>query len=339
MGKKTQSSQLHPTSRVLVTGGAGFIGSALIHALNQRGVHDILVTDILSTDQKWKNLVPIVFKDYLDAEELMNHLKNKPRALGHFDFIFHLGACSSTTEKDAAYLMRNNYAYTRDLCDWAISEETRFVYASSAATYGDGAGGMDDKNPAIEKLRPLNMYGYSKQVFDLYARQQEYLDHIVGIKYFNVFGPNEYHKGTMRSMVCKAYEQICQTGECTLFRSHRHDYKDGEQMRDFVYVKDAINVTLHLAETKSANGLFNVGAGTARTWLDLAKALFAALDRPTNIRFIDMPEEIRNQYQYYTRADISKLLATGYQTPFTSLEDSVADYVKNYLIPGKHLGE
>jgi ADP-L-glycero-D-manno-heptose 6-epimerase len=236
-------------------------------------------------------------------------------------------------------VFENNFEYTKNLCRWAISSGVRFIYASSAATYGNGSAGMDDKNDDLRAFRPLNLYGYSKHLFDLYAKNHQLLPKIVGLKYFNVFGPNEYHKGDMRSLVCKAYDQIVGTGKIRLFKSYKPEYADGAQMRDFIYVKDAVAMTLHLANTPGAGGLYNIGAGTARTWNDLANALFGSLGMPANIEFIEMPESIRNQYQYYTCADISKLRAAHYQTPTTPLEDAVTDYALNYLKRGKRLGE
>ena len=324
---------------ILVTGGAGLIGSALIHALNQRGQEDILVTDVLGKDAKWKNLSPLRFDDFIQADSFLDRLEENPDAFGSVRTIFHLGACSATTEMDSGYLMENNYGYTKHLAHWALRRGIRFVYASSAATYGDGLQGMDDCTDHLETLRPLNAYGYSKHLFDLHAKRNGWLEKIAGIKYFNVFGPNEGHKGEMRSLVSKAYEQILETGKVRLFKSHRPDYRDGEQVRDFVYVKDAVAMTIHIANTPSANGLFNIGTGTPRNWVDLATALFTALDRKPEIEFIDMPEHIRNQYQYHTCADVSRLRATGWSAPTLTLEDSVSDYVRNYLVPGKHLGE
>jgi len=324
---------------ILVTGGAGLIGSALIHALNQRGREDILVTDVLGEDLKWKNLSPLRFHDYIQADAFLDRLECEPESLDSIRTIYHLGACSATTERNAGYLMENNYGYTKTLAVWALQRGIRFVYASSAATYGDGIKGMDDGTDYLDTLRPLNAYGYSKHLFDLHAKRNGWLDRIVGIKYFNVFGPNEWHKGEMRSLVAKAYEQILETGKVRLFKSHRSDYLDGEQVRDFVYVKDAVAMTIHLAETPSAHGLFNIGTGTPRNWIDLTKALFTALDRKPEIEFIDMPEHIRNQYQYHTCADVSRLLATGWTTSTRPLEESVSDYVRNYLVPGKHLGD
>jgi len=326
-------------STILVTGGAGFIGSALIHALNERGEKNILVTDDILEDEKQHHLKPLAYEGYLSAEELLQKVEEESEELSSIKTIFHLGACSSTLETNREYLMKNNFGYTKTLAEWALARDVRFVYASSAATYGDGSQGMKDGIDNIDSLKPLNLYGMSKHLFDLHARDQGWFDRIVGIKYFNVFGPNEGHKKEMRSLVCKAYEQILATGKVKLFKSYRPDYRDGEQQRDFVYVKDAVAMTLHLAFSKNVGGLFNVGTATPRTWLDLAHSLFAALDREPVIEFIEMPEHLQHQYQYYTCADISQLLATGYQEPCSTLEDAVSDYVRNYLVPGRHLGE
>jgi ADP-L-glycero-D-manno-heptose 6-epimerase len=330
---------LHSKARVLVTGAGGFIGSALVHALNQRGIDQIVVTDCLGEDEKWRNLLPLSFEDYVPAQEFLDGIESDPDTFGRFAAVFHLGACSSTTVTDADFVLRNNFAYTKSLCRWSLFSGARFVYASSAATYGDGSAGMDDKSTDLSRFRPLNLYGYSKHLFDLYAMREGILDDIVGIKYFNVFGPNEYHKADMRSLVCKAFDEIQKTGRIRLFKSYNPKYPDGGQMRDFVYVKEAVEMTLHLAECEKAGGLYNIGSGTARTWIDLANALFSALGKKPDIEFFDMPESIRHQYQYYTCADISKLRATGYEKPVSSLEESVADYTVNYLLHAKRLGE
>ena len=326
-------------SRILVTGGAGFIGSALIWDLNQRGVDDIIVADFLGTDEKWKNLTPLRFNDYLEADDLLRRVELDDPALADVELIFHLGAISSTTERDASLLIRNNFEYTKTLARWALAHDARFVYASSAATYGDGAAGMSDLELDVSVFRPLNMYGYSKQLFDLYAARHGFLDGIVGLKYFNVFGPNEDHKGDMRSLVHKAYQQILETGKVKLFKSHRPDFKDGEQMRDFLYVKDAVNMTIELAETATAGGLFNVGTGRAHTWLELTSSIFEALDLPVSVEFIDMPEALRNKYQYFTQADLTKLRGYCKNLEITPLHDAVEDYVKNYLVPDRRLGD
>ncbi len=326
--------------RILVTGGAGFIGSALVWALNQRGHNDIVITDVLGSDEKWKNLVPLKFTDYIEAAAFRSELGRNANAFGRFSTVFHLGACSATTEKNASYLADNNYAYTKELATWSLARDARFIYASSAATYGDGAQGMDDQSEELARLRPLNMYGYSKHLFDLHAQRAGILHQIVGVKYFNVFGPNEDHKGDMRSLVNKAYQQILATGRVQLFKSHKPEFKDGEQMRDFLYVKDAVEMTLHFAEKgRTAGGLYNLGSGEANTWLTLTRAIFAALGREPNIEFIEMPDVLRGKYQYYTKADIAKLRSSGYTHPMTPLADAVRDYVQGYLVPGKKLGE
>jgi ADP-L-glycero-D-manno-heptose 6-epimerase len=324
--------------RVLVTGGAGFIGSALVWALNRYGVERIVIADRLGTDEKWRNLVPLRFEDYVDADSLFDQLNDGRH--GAFDLLLHMGACSATTELDAGYLMRNNFDYTRRLAHWARNHATRFVYASSAATYGDGAAGMsdgDESTDALSMLRPLNAYGYSKHAFDQYAARAGLLSQIVGLKYFNVFGPNESHKGDMRSLVNKAYGQIERAGRVQLFRSHRPEYADGEQMRDFLYVKDAVAMTLHLAMTPSAHGLYNIGSGMASTWLSLVDAIFGALARERAVDFVDMPEAIRAKYQYFTEASIRKLRHAGYTAPITPLADAVHDYVVNYLATDRRL--
>ncbi len=337
--------------RILVTGGAGFIGSALVWALNQRGHTDIVVADFLAPDkkrtsteadfaEKRRNLQPLKFAEYCEADVLRQCLARNPAALGNVTTVFHLGACSSTTENDAAYLDDNNLAYTRELAAWSLGRGTRFIYASSAATYGDGTQGMDDKDENLARLHPLNLYGASKQNFDLLAQREGWLPRIAGLKYFNVFGPNEDHKGDMRSLVNKSYQQILATGKVGLFKSYHPDYKDGEQKRDFLYVKDAVEMTIHFAEKgEKAGGLYNLGSGQANTWLTLTQAIFAALGRPPKIEFIEMPEVLRGKYQYFTQADTSKLRASGYDRPITPLAESVRDYVQNYLAPGKKLGE
>jgi ADP-L-glycero-D-manno-heptose 6-epimerase len=326
--------------RILVTGGAGFIGSALIWALNRRGLTDIVAADFLGQDEKWKNLLPLKFSDYVEADGLRARLQKNPASFGSFSAVFHLGACSATTEKNAAYLIDNNYAYTQELAAWALGQGARFIYASSAATYGDGSQGMADDDGKLDALRPLNMYGYSKHLFDLHAQRHGFLHRIVGVKYFNVFGPNEDHKGDMRSLVNKAYQQILATGKVQLFKSYKPEFKDGEQQRDFLYVKDAVEMTIHFADTAStAGGLYNLGSGEANTWLSLARAIFSALKREPQIEFIEMPEILRGKYQYYTKADISKLRASGYGRPVTALPDAVRDYVQNHLVPSKKLGD
>ncbi|MFN9084752.1 MAG: ADP-glyceromanno-heptose 6-epimerase [Acidobacteriota bacterium] len=320
--------------RILVTGGAGMIGSAIVWRLNQLGYQNILVADRLDLSEKWRNLAPLRFLDYIDGEDLLTALPQ----LDEIDTIFHLGACSATTEKDSAFLMRNNFAYTKTLAHWALAKGARFVYASSAATYGAREDDVREALP-LDSLRPLNMYGYSKHLFDQYALAAGFAGRVVGLKYFNVFGPNEDHKGDMRSVVHKAFHQIRTTGKLELFRSHRPDFADGCQQRDFLYVKDAVAMSIHLADTPAAGGLFNLGSGHAHTWLDLGRAIFAALDREPNIEFIPMPEQLRGKYQYRTCATIDKLRQAGYTAPITPLADSVADYIRNYLNHDRRLGD
>jgi ADP-L-glycero-D-manno-heptose 6-epimerase len=320
--------------KIVVTGGAGFIGSAVVWRLNEIGRDDILIVDRMDETDKWKNLAPLKFTDYIDAYDFIEDFDDFKDAKA----VFHLGACSSTTERDADFMFRNNYQYTQDLARWSVMHGIRFIYASSAATYGDGSLGMDDGTDDLDKLRPLNVYGYSKHLFDTYAARNGMFDKIVGLKYFNVFGPNEDHKGDMRSLVNKAFDQINSTGKLQLFKSHNPEYKDGEFGRDFVYVKDAVDMTLHFLEN-DASGLFNIGSGRMQTWNQLATAIFAALDLPDNVEFVDMPEHLRDRYQYRTEADLTRLRDTGYADEPTTLDAAVADYVRNYLIPGKHLGD
>ncbi len=321
---------------IIVTGGAGFIGSALIAALNKRQITDILVVDELGTDRKWKNLRNLSFADYVEKDDFLE-MVIEDKLDSSIDAVFHLGACSDTTETNASYLIKNNYEYSKLLAQWATADNIRFIYASSAATYGDGSAGFSDDQEKIENLRPLNMYGYSKHLFDLWARRAGLLKKIVGLKYFNVFGPNEYHKADMRSFCIKAFEQITSTGKVRLFKSYKPEYADGEQKRDFIYVKDAVEITLFFYDNSKISGLFNIGTGKARTWNELVKAVFAAMGKKPNIEYIEMPESIRNQYQYFTEADITNLRKAGYDNETTPLEDAIKDYVQNYLQENKYL--
>jgi len=324
--------------KILVTGGAGFIGSALVWALNRHGLCKIVIADFLERSEKWRNLVPLQFEDYMEADDLLAALDKNPSPLEGVKAVFHLGACSSTTETDAAYLIKNNFEYTKRLAAWSLAKGARFVYASSAATYGALETDLSEDRD-LHALRPLNMYGYSKHLFDLHAAASGYADKITGLKYFNVFGPNENHKGDMRSMVHRAFHQIHETGKVRLFRSYRPEFADGEQRRDFLYVKDAVEMTIHLAEDERRCGLFNVGSGIAHSWLDLAGAVFAAFAKPPQIEFIEMPEALREKYQYFTKAEIAKLRASGYDQPVTPLKEAVSDYVVNYLQHDRRLGD
>lgn len=315
---------------IIVTGGAGFIGSAFVWKLNQEGIDNIIIVDRLGTSDKWKNLVNLRFVNYIHKDDFLEMIDTDTMPF-EIDAIVHMGACSSTTERDADYLWHNNYVYTKLLAEWALEHDIRFIYASSAATYGDGSKGFSDNHKKTDDLKPINMYGYSKQVFDLWVLRQKLEKKMAGIKFFNVFGPNEYHKGDMSSVVFKAFHQIKETGRVKLFKSYKKEYKDGGQMRDFVYIKDCVNVMWWLFKNPKVNGIFNLGTGKARNWNDLIKAVFTAMKKKTNIKYIEMPEALRNQYQYFTEADMSKLKNAGCPVRFSSLEDSVKDYVVNYL--------
>ena len=321
---------------IVVTGGAGFIGSALVWKLNQLGEEEILIVDELGTDEKWKNLTGLKFIDIYHPNEFIELVLGDAVPF-EIETILHMGACSSTTEKDADFLIRNNYHFTQDLAKYSLTHRIKFIYASSAATYGDGSNDYEDKENQLNDLRPLNMYGYSKHLVDLWLHKMGMNEEVVGLKFFNVFGPNEYHKDDMRSVIHKSYGQILETGKVSLFKSYMDEYKDGEQMRDFIYVKDAVDMTLHFLENRETNGLFNVGTGKARTWVDLVSAVFNAIDKPVNIEFIEMPEYLKEKYQYFTQANIDKIRKVGYTKPISSLEDSVKDYVQNYLMKNAYL--
>ena len=318
---------------ILITGGAGFIGSVIVAELNNRGIDDIIIVDSLMLTEKWKNLCGISYADYYDKSDFINKLES-----GFFraniDSIIHMGACSDTMETDADYLMDNNYQYTKRIAEWrALHSTVRLIYASSAATYGAGENGYSDNIDDIDKLRPMNMYGYSKHIFDLYAKRKGWFKDIVGLKFFNVFGPNEYHKGNMRSLINKAFPKVSEKGEIDLFRSHDSRYPDGGQMRDFIYVKDAVAMTLSFLDNE-IGGLFNIGTGKARTWNDLALAMFAAVSCEPKINYVDMPLNIREKYQYFTEADMSSIEKIGLSRKCMSLEAAVEDYIKNYLYDG-----
>lgn len=324
--------------KYIVTGASGLIGSAAVWALNKAGEHDILAVDHLGTSEKWKNLRALRFTDYMERDTFMEYLLQGD-ILDGVQGIIHMGACSSTTETDATYLVHNNFEYTKTLAELAAAKGIRFIYASSAATYGDGEQGYKDDESQIEKLRPLNMYGYSKQMFDLWAKKNGLLKEIAGVKFTNVYGPNELHKGGMRSMVCRSFEQIRDNGCVNLFKSYHPDYADGEQKRDFLYVKDAVDMVLFLLERKNLTGLYNIGSGKAETWNQLATAAFAAMGREVRINYIEMPEHLKGKYQYYTCADMTKMRAAGYTKEPTSLEDAIRDDIQVYLQPGKFLGD
>ncbi len=322
---------------IIITGGAGFIGSAALWKLNTLGEDRVLVVDELGTDEKWQNLNHLAFDDYLHKDEFLRRIESSPATLPRPTAVVHLGACSSTTQRDADYLHRNNYAYTRTVAEWCLSRDVRFIYASSAATYGDGSQGYSDDDAVTPTLRPLNAYGWSKQLFDLWALRSGAIRKMTGLKFFNVFGPNEYHKGDMASVVFKAVGQIESEGFVRLFKSYLPKYSDGGQLRDFIYVKDCVDVIDWLMH-RPVHGVFNLGCGRARTWNDLVKAVFAAMGRPPRIEMIEMPEALRGKYQYFTQAEMSKLTAAGCPVKFHTLEEAVSDYVRNYLLaPTRYL--
>jgi ADP-L-glycero-D-manno-heptose 6-epimerase len=321
---------------IIVTGAAGFIGSAFIAKLNAEGISEVLAVDAADAPGRVNNLANKRLLGFQDKSEFIADVEAGKLPSG-VTAIVHMGACSTTTERNVEYLRVNNVEYTKTLARYCVEHNIRFIYASSAATYGDGAHGYSDDESGIDVFKPLNPYGDSKQIFDLWARDNGVLDKIVGLKFFNVYGPNEYYKGDMASIAWKAFNTIRATGSFSLFKSYHPKYKDGEQMRDFVYVKDCCDVMWWLLQNPSVNGLYNVGSGRARSWNDLLTAVFQAMGAPRNIQYIEMPDSLKNQYQYFTEAPMTKLQKAGYTRQMSSLEDGVADYIRNHLLtPDKH---
>ncbi|OGX24553.1 MAG: ADP-glyceromanno-heptose 6-epimerase [Omnitrophica WOR_2 bacterium RIFCSPHIGHO2_01_FULL_48_9] len=312
---------------IILTGAAGFIGSCILARLNALGRGDIYLVDEMNHDSKKRNIENKKFKKFIDKKEFLKLVKSR-QVDGSVEAVIHMGACSSTLLRDAQYYEENNYEYTKVLAEWALEHRIRFIYASSAATYGDGSCGYKDDEATLRRCKPLNFYGQSKQKFDEWVLEHSVINQLAGLKFFNVFGPNEYHKGDMRSVIAKAYDRVAKEGRISLFKSYKEEYKDGEQKRDFIYVKDAVDVVLFFLENPKINGIFNLGSGKARTWNDLAKALFAAVGKPLHIDYIDMPAHLRQQYQYFTEADMTKLFQCGYKKIFTPLEEAVYDYVQ-----------
>lgn len=313
---------------IIVTGGAGFIGSCVVRTLNDAGINDIIIVDNIAETDKWMNMRNKKYIKYVHKSKFLVELPTYENV----EAIIHMGAQSATTERNFDYLWNNNFEYTKTLWNYCAEKQISFIYASSAATYGDGKEGFDDRID-IDMLRPLNGYGYSKQLFDLWVKHQAKLfpSQYVGLKFFNVYGPNEYFKGNMASVFFHGYRQITETGKVKLFKSYNPDYVDGGQLRDFVYVKDVCSVILWLLQNKQVSGLFNVGTGCAWSFAQLAEATFHALDLETQIEYIDMPEKLQKKYQYYTKAEILKIKEVGYDKSFMNIEVGTKDYVQNYL--------
>ena len=316
---------------IVLTGGAGFIGSCTLRQLNDMGYENILVVDNLGKSEKWKNLVGKNFIDYIHKEDFLKTICKDKNHFGKIDAVIHFGACSSTLCTDLEYLKKNNYNYSIKICKWALGRKARFIYASSAATYGDGKQGFEDREDELEKLKPINSYGYSKHLFDLWLLNKKLFSKVVGLKFFNVFGPNEYHKGEMRSLVHKAFYQIGKTQKIRLFKSHREEYEHGEQKRDFVYVKDCTKIIYDLMTNPQVCGLFNLGSGKANSWNALAGAIFAAMGKREVIEYFDMPQKLVKSYQYFTQAPMEKLSMAPVKLEFTPLVEAIDDYIKNYL--------
>ncbi len=319
---------------IVVTGAAGFIGSCLVNKLNNKGFKDIVVVDDFTSTKKNLNIQNKAFRQKVDREIFFEWLIENHQKV---NFIFHMGARTDTTEFNKNIFNKLNLNYSKKLWQLCVRYDLPLVYASSAATYGNGEHGYDDSVEIIPKLKPLNPYGESKNEFDKWAlAQSERPYYWAGLKFFNVYGPNEYHKGRMASVVLHAYEQILKTGKMKLFRSHKAEYKDGEQLRDFIYVKDVVKVCFFLMLRKKDSGIYNLGTGKARTFFDLATATFHAMDKEPHIEFMDTPEDIREKYQYFTEANMQKLRSIGYEKPFFTLEQGISDYVKSYLTSGMY---
>jgi ADP-L-glycero-D-manno-heptose 6-epimerase len=313
---------------IIITGGAGFIGSCIVRSLNDIGIEDIIIVDNIASTDKWINLRDKKYIKYVNKNDFLTELPGYENV----STIIHMGACSSTTEIDFDYLWKNNFEFTKALWNYSAEKQICFIYASSAATYGDGSQGFDD-NLDIDLLRPLNGYGYSKHLFDLWVKHQAtaYPKQYVGLKFFNVYGPNEYYKGSMASMVFHGYNQIIQTHEIKLFKSYNPDYRDGWQLRDFVYVKDICSAIIWLLNHGQLNGLFNLGTGRSQSFFELSVAIFHALNLEPKITYIDMPKQLKSKYQYSTKANISKLRESGFKNEFADLETGVNDYVSQHL--------
>lgn len=324
--------KLHDDKWIILTGGAGFIGSCILRQLNEKGFNNILVVDELGSDEKWKNLVGKKFSSYLHKDKLFDWLSQAGVA-NDIEAIIHMGACSSTVEYNADYLMENNFDYSVRLAEYAMKHHIRFVYASSAATYGDGSDGFDDDPNQLEQLKPLNPYGFSKHLFDLWIKDNGLINAVTGLKFFNVFGPNEHHKGRMASVVFNLFSQMQNEGVIRLFKSNdlKH-YADGDQCRDFIYVKDVASIVVDLI-TQDVFGIYNLGSGEAQTWNYLATGMFSAVGKPVNIEYQDMPQDLQGKYQNYTKAEMIRLKRALKSLSFTPLHEAISDYINHYIIP------
>ncbi len=319
---------------IILTGGAGFIGSCFLKKLNDEGINEIIVVDHLDSSEKWRNLLGKRFLDYIQKDDFLSlaeaHKIPKPT------HVVHMGACSSTILSDAGYYIKNNYEYSKRLAEWTLTHDVPFLYASSAATYGDGALGYSDSDENTRRLRPLNMYGYSKQLFDLWVLDNKITNSVTGLKFFNVFGPNEYHKDEMKSVICKAFPRVRDEGKIRLFKSCRKDYADGEQKRDFIYIKDAVDAMYYFFKNPSKTGIFNLGTSRAESWNALAHAMFEAVGQKGVIEYVEMPVELRKNYQYFTQADMTKARDAGCDVKFRPLQAAVKDYAA-YLADSSYL--
>ncbi len=317
---------------IVITGGAGFIGSALLEKFNRLGEKNLLIIDQgAKGSPKWNNVKKHHFEFYLESDEFITRLE-KNEFKGQITAIFHMGACSDTTEMNLEFLEKNNSGYSERIARWCLENNVYLVYASSAATYGAGELGFSDDDKKTPLLKPLNPYGQSKLDFDIWVLRQGFEKKITGFRFFNVYGPNEYHKGAMRSMAHKGFEQIMSTGKIRLFKSYKKEYSDGGQKRDFIYVKDAVDTMTWFYQNPKWKGIYNLGTGYAQSWNELASAIFKACGKPKNIEYVEMPDSIKNQYQYFTQSDLTKLTKTGCPVSFKNLDEGVMDYVQNYLL-------
>lgn len=321
---------------ILITGANGFIGSALVWALNRRGRADLVLCDHAAEMFRRKNLKNLRYQHFVDVTDLFQKLSSEPWRK-KIKAVLHMGACADTTEMDRNFLRENNVHFSQRLCEWALSHGARFIYASSAAVYGDGSFGFSDDDSLTSRLRPLNPYGESKWLFDCWVLEKELGSKVVGLRFFNVFGPNEYHKGAMASVLFRSFPLARDEGRVRLFKSHKPECADGEQKRDFIYIKDAARAVEFFLDHPEANGIFNIGTGAASSFNQLGRALLTALGKKSCLEYFEMPEPLRPKYQYFTQADIGRLRGAGYQENFTPFDDAVADYVKNYLVPSKSL--